>query len=300
MTVHPQGVNRAPERGGASGSLVWPLKMGAKLILSRLPVSRTVWSRLGIFRGGAMDDPRYAISIVDAHLQHGGVLASGPSFTLLELGPGESIATGIIAATRGIRSSYLVADQDSVFRPLKTYRPLLDALAAEGRDVSAFRSALDFDDLCRRAGVAYLTGGLAALRSIPSASVDFLFSNAVLEHVRRTDFVPTLLEMRRILRPGAVASHAVDLQDHLGEALNNLRFSASMWETDWMARSGFYTNRIRYAEMLELFREAGFEPRIVEEHRWERLPTPRARMAPAFRNLDEQDLTVSSFWVILR
>lgn len=299
MAANRPVVSQALERGGVTGNFVWPFKMGAKLILSRLPVSRTVWSRLGIFRGGDMDDPRYAISIVDAHLQHAGMLTQAQSFTLLELGPGESIATGIIAATRGIRASYLVADQDSVFRPLRTYRPLLDALEAEGRDVDTLRSAVDFEDLCRRAGVTYLTGGLAALKSIPSASVDFLFSNAVLEHVRRRDFAATLLEMRRILGPGAVASHAVDLQDHLAEGLNNLRFSASMWETDWMAGSGFYTNRIRYAEMLELFRSAGFLAQVIEEHRWEKLPTPRARMAPAFRGLAEADLSVSSFWVIL-
>jgi len=46
-----------------------------------------------------------------------------------------------------------------------------------------------------------------------------------------------------------MCSHRVDLRDHFGSALNNLRFSDKKWELDWIANSGFYTNRIRLQEM---------------------------------------------------
>ena len=41
-----------------------------------------------------------------------------------------------------------------------------------------------------------------------------------------------------MIRPGGLCSHVVDLKDHLGGALNNLRFSQRVWESRTMAGSG--------------------------------------------------------------
>jgi hypothetical protein len=49
-----------------------------------------------------------------------------------------------------------------------------------------------------------------------------------------------------------------------------------------MANSRFYTNRLRYSELLRLFRQAGFEPEGVHKIRWKTLPTPRRKMAKEF------------------
>ena len=50
-----------------------------------------------------------------------------------------------------------------------------------------------------------------------------------------------------------------------------------------MANSGFYTNRIRYSEMLELFKEARFEAEVVSIKRWDRLPIERSKLSPGFK-----------------
>ena len=49
-----------------------------------------------------------------------------------------------------------------------------------------------------------------------------------------------------------------------------------------MSNSGFYTNRIRYSEMLDLFKQAGFEAEVAHTDRWATVPTPRRKMAPHF------------------
>ena len=138
------------------------------------------------------------------------------------------------------------------------------------------------------------------MREIPGRSVDFLWSHAVLEHVRLGEFLDTLQELRRVIRPDGICSHRVDLMDHLCCELNNLRFPEDLWESDFFARSGFYTNRIRHSEMLDLFREAGFSPEVVRIDRWERLPTPLAKMAMKYRGLGEDELRIFAFDVILR
>ena len=103
-----------------------------------------------------------------------------------------------------------------------------------------------------------------------------------------------------MLKPSGIASHRVDLQDHLSGALDNLRFSDALWESDLFAGSGFYTNRIQYGEMLGLLEQAGFAVEDLGCRRWDRLPTPRARMARRFRELPDEELRVRGFDVLLR
>jgi hypothetical protein len=117
--------------------------------------------------------------------------------------------------------------------------------------------------------------------------------------VRRNQFVATLRELRRVQRPGGVASHCVPIKDIIGGKLNDLRFSKRIWESSFMANSRFYTNRLRYMELLRLFRQSGFESEVVREIRWKTLPTPRRKMAKEFALLSEEDLQVSEFHVLL-
>jgi len=73
-----------------------------------------------------------------------------------------------------------------------------------------------------------------------------------------------------------------------------------LWESEFMARSGFYTNRIRYREFLELFKRAGFDVEVKRVLRWDRLPTPRNKLNEAFRSLPDDELLVYGFDVVLR
>jgi hypothetical protein len=67
-----------------------------------------------------------------------------------------------------------------------------------------------------------------------------------------------------------------------------------------MATSGFYTNRIRYSEMLQLFREAGFRVDVHNVDRWIDLPIPRKKLSPPYREMPDQELAVKGFDVVLR
>ena len=67
-----------------------------------------------------------------------------------------------------------------------------------------------------------------------------------------------------------------------------------------MARSGFYTNRIRYQEMLNLFNQAGFAYEVVATNRWDKLPTPRSALAKEFQSVPDKDLCIWDFSIVLR
>jgi SAM-dependent methyltransferase len=278
----------------------WRGKIVAKIVLSRLPLTPRVWQRLSLFQQGRMEDPTYAVEVFSRHFErfdHGG---GDGGFTVLELGPGDTASSALIAYAHGAERSYLVDVAPFAVRDLELYFNLAETLAKRGLRVPDLRGVESFEELLSACGAVYHTNGLASLRTIPDGSVDFVWSHAVLEHVRRAEFSEILQELRRILGSAGLCSHCIDLKDHLGEALNNLRFSESAWESALLANSGFYTNRIRYSEMLMLFRQAGFEPEVVQLARWPRVPTPKGKLSAPFALLSDEELRVSGFDVVLR
>jgi hypothetical protein len=95
-----------------------------------------------------------------------------------------------------------------------------------------------------------------------------------------------------------VASHQIDLKDHLAASLNSLRFPERVWESDFMAKSGFYTNRLRRPAILRMFEEARFRADVQGVKQWPSIPLPRRKLAPAFRDLADDELRVSQFDVV--
>jgi SAM-dependent methyltransferase len=279
--------------------LPWWGKIGAKVVLSRLPLGYAAWQRLGLFRHGAMDSRDYAVRVFEMHAGFAGETGRLDGKTIVELGPGDGVATALLAAARGARSILVDTGAYAGTDPAR-YLPLAKLLTDRGQAPLDVAGCATIDDLLNQCNAQYLTEGLRSLRLIPDQSVDMIFSQSVLEHVRRAEFAPTMAECRRILKPkGAFSSH-VDLKDHLGGALNNLRFRESQWESPLFANSGFYTNRIRYSQMLEEFRSAGFTVEWSRPVMWQVLPTPRDRLARDFREMPDEELRVSGFDVLLR
>jgi len=272
----------------------WWAKIAAKMALARLPIPMRAWHRLGLFVPGFMRDPDYAIGVFEAHWRRAGSPAAG--FTYLELGPGESLATALVAWAYGARGGVLVDAGDFAVRDVASYRPLIERLAQNPRvrDVRELKELSSLDALLAKVGAEVRTDGLAGLKTLPSDSVDLVFSQAVLEHVPLADFAATANELHRIQKPSGIGSHRVDFKDHLQGSLNNLRFSEATWEKPWFARrSGFYTNRLRFSAMRDAFTRAGFSVTVPEQNRWAAAPIPRSKIARPFRDLADDDLKTS-------
>lgn len=283
-----------------SGMLPWQARILAKVVLSRIPVGYHLWKRLGLFEHGAMNQPRYALDVVKRHVTMSGVGQQFRGAVALELGPGDSLFSGLVARALGAKITYSVDVGCFATMEMHDYRNMERYLTEQGFSIPDTSAARSIDDLFAAYGVHYMTTGVRSLEQIADSSVDFLWSHATLEHIRRNEFAKLLQHMRRVMRPTAVASHQVDLRDHLGGALNNLRFSDKVWESHFMSRSGFYTNRIGFSEMLELIRRAGFEVEVVEVTRWKDLPTARRAMSSEFRERTLDDLLVQGFHILAR
>ncbi|MDO8723776.1 MAG: class I SAM-dependent methyltransferase [Syntrophales bacterium] len=246
-----------------------------------------------------MDTSEYAIRVFNGHAEKIGLTNRLCGKTMLELGPGDSIATAIIAASHGARA-ILVDAGAFVSADIAPYHELVQVLIKQGLPTFDLSVCRTIDEILAHCGARYMTEGLTSLAQIESESVDLIFSQAVLEHLSKREFGQTMQECRRILRPNGICSHQVDLRDHLGDALNNLRFSERVWESEFFAKSGFYTNRIRYNQMLQLFSDAGFAVEVTDVQHWSVLPTTRCKLALEFKDLSDVELCVAGFDVLLR
>lgn len=280
--------------------LPWQVKIAAKLLLSRFPVGHSFWRRVGVFQHGKMNEPDYAYRIFRKHIDRVSFGRGREGFVVLEIGPGDSIASALIARAFGATRVHLVNVGDFAQRDVEVYRRMASFLRTQGLPAPAPTAMDSFCDVLALSCAEYHTDGVESLRSLPDASVDFIWSEAVLEHVRLHEFDATLRELRRVLRADGVCSHCIDLRDHLANGLSNLRFSERIWESDFFAASGFYTNRIRFSDMLSRFRKAGFGAEVIGVDRWLLLPTPKNRLAQAFQALSNEELRVAVFDVVLR
>jgi len=281
-------------------SLPWFLKIAAKIIFSRIPASYAIWQRMDLFKHGEMENPSYAFSIYETHYTRVDFPRKGNGFVSLELGPGDSLFSALISSSYGGSASYLVDVGSYAVENIERYNMMAKFLRSKNMQVPFLQDCENLEGYLRACNARYLIDGISSLRKIPDSSVDFIWSNAVLEHIRKDSFLPMLCELRRVLRSDGVCSHRVDLKDHLSGALNNLRFNEKIWESDFFARSGFYTNRIRYSEMIELFNKAGFSSHIINVDSWPCLPTPIHRLSALYKRFPEEELCKSGFDVILR
>jgi methyltransferase family protein len=277
----------------------WWGKLGAKLLLSRLPIDYQRWAALGLFKHGGMIDPRYAVDVFRSHFDRVEFPTKGTGFTCLELGSGDSLLSAPIAHVFGAQQCYLVDAGDFASREMSPFHDLLALLASEGRDISTLAGVGDWSEVLVRSNAHYLVNGLDALRSIPSGSIDFIWSQAVLEHIRLEEFFETQKQLRRVLRQDGCCSHTVDLTDHFNGQLNNLRFPEARWEGRFFASSGFYTNRIRFREMMTIFQSSGFEVQQTSIRVWKQLPINRKRLDAKFSMLTDEDLLTHGFDVVL-
>lgn len=283
--------------------LPWWTRIGAKIILARLPFGYQFWKRLGLFAHGDMNQPATALAIFSEHLSTADLSNKllPNDFTLLELGPGDSLFTALIGNSMGAKKIWLIDAGAFALTDIGAYRLMAKHLESLGfvRPI-ILDSAKNLGEVLAACNSEYLTDGVSSLAKIPDRSVDYCFSNAVLEHIPLQDFKALAAELHRVLKPKGICVHRVDLQDHLGGALNNLRFSESTWEGPLFSRSGFYTNRIRFSTMINLFQSAGFKCEVPRKLLWDSLPTPRSALAEPFYSMSTDELSIYGFDVVLR
>ncbi len=277
----------------------WFLKIILKILISRLPIPYSFWNAIGFFKHGKMDSCEYAIKIFELHFFRAFPEKVPHNLKILELGPGDSIASVIIGYAYGASLTYLVDVDNFVTKDLNFYKRLISILKAKGFKTPNISQAKSVRDLLKLCNGIYLTDGLSSLQTIENNSINFVWSHSVLEHIRKYQFYEVQKEIKRLLKTSGKASHSIDFQDHLDHGLNNLRFSEKIWESNLFANSGFYTNRIPAVKMHAIFREIGFRIKRKSCGKWRKLPIKRLLINGEFDKYSDTDLLNRTSYVLL-
>lgn len=257
---------------------------------------------------------------VEVHALFGGHVArlaphwSSPmGKTAVELGPGNSLAQAVLWSLLGADRVLAVdvrryATPDSapeVYRGVLDNLPerieegkLPDPLGPEGRSVRAAQlfpdGAFTFPSLGDRIDYRITDGDRLPL---PDDSADLIYSISVLEHVRDPAFAYS--EMYRVLQPGGLCSHIIDLRDHHhAEPLDFLRYSDALWRR-MAGRSAGWTNRLRASDHLRAIEAARLEIASYEPRTIETAPTAES-LDRRFRSKDATDLRTVAMILVLR
>jgi SAM-dependent methyltransferase len=263
------------------------------------------WLARRFHRTGAMDAPEIvidrAVRIVEA-ARAGGTPIVGAR--VVEIGPGHTLGLAMsLLLTGAARVEAVDTVRYAVSQPDPRSFTELWRRATEAGLVDRTNVADPEAELARAAArLEYRVVDGREGWPFPEQSKDIVYSFSVLEHVR--DLRGLLEESARVLRPGGLSIHTIDLRDHynLGPGenwLEFLEFDDRQWERMTSARSA-WCNRMRAPELRALFAEI-FELVEFTEHTDDLPPDfDRRRIASRFRRFDLDELSVSSVSVVAR
>jgi methyltransferase family protein len=303
-----------------------------KAILSGLSTHIPWYDRKG--STGGTDSARYCYSVWLRHLVLGARHAKGWSQprVVAELGPGDSIGIGLAALLSGAEKYFaldlvqysdlkknleifdelvsMFANQlripdDSEFpflypkldcydfpKGLIGESRLLESLAPER--VAGIRSAIELSGV-EGSKVSYKAPWNAP-DVIDDESVDFIFSQAVLEHV--DDLKSVYAAMRKWLKPNGMMTHQIDFQCH-GKANTwngHWTYSDFVWKVV-VGRRSYLLNRQPHSVHVDLIRRSGFQ--ILDDTVFRSVShLRREQLAPRFRALSDDDLSTSGAFIV--
>lgn len=279
---------------------MWRLKIIAKIILSRLPIRQSFWRKIGIFRNGGMNQVDYSKKIFFSHLEGLKKINDVDEPVIMEIGPGDGIASVIFSKIYNSPKVFLIDVGNFADQKISVYKDIISSLESELFKEEKFKNFNTIEELLKAFNGTYLVNGLDSIKSIESNSIDYLFSHSVLEHISLFELDSYIKEMYRVVKPNGLISHNTNYKDHLGESLNNLRFSEKIWESKFFVNSGFYTNRVPAVEMHKKFTKSGFNMVWEKFGTWPKLPIDRKYIHKDFHKYTNEELNIPTSAFVAR
>ena len=242
--------------------------------------------------------------------------------TILEIGPGTALGTGIAALLSGAQK-YFAYDANPLLQQ-GFDEQMFEELTALFRDRKDFaerdrlipstsfpRQLFPDEQLAQTLSEKWvarikqsvqqrndLICYLNDLNALPDNSVDHLFSHSVLEHV---ESLATIYgAMWRWLRPGGVMTHSIDFSSH-----GTSKFWNGHWtvpDSLWRMMQGnrvYFLNREPASTHRQWLEQVGFEVKGFHLTAMASSLT-RSDLAKRFRPLSESDLTTCSAFIVAR
>ena len=244
-----------------------------------------------------------------------------------ELGPGDSLGTGLAALLAGGRRyhAFDIVDYANPTTNLRILGELIDLFqvrkpiagsvyASPALRNTDFPEDIDIDEMAAPDRVEAIRAALTRVgvenngflisyepewttQASLAEEPEVIFSQAVLEHV--DDLPAAYAAMHRWLKHGGCISHEIDFTSHHFARAWNGHWSFS--DREWnliRGRRRWAINREPLSTHLELLTNAGFT--IVDVQRGPGPPLDRRKLDKRFSHLTDTDLTTASAYVLAR
>lgn len=284
---------------------------------------------------GGTISARYSYSVWLRHLvmAHKNNLSTRPN-VIAELGPGDSLGIGLAALISGANKYYAfdVVKYANNQRNIKIFEELISLFKRRERipdenefpEIKPHLGSYEFpckilrndylnvmlkNDRIKSIRNALLNKGKNYgdeieisyfvpwydLNIIKEASVDMVYSQAVLEHVEDLEHIYKTLYCW--LKPGGFMSHQIDFKSHglANEWNGHWTYSDFVWKIIKGKRS-YLLNRQPHSKHIELIRKGGFE--IVCDIQFRnRSKIQKKHLNPRLKNLSEDDLNTAGAFI---
>lgn len=218
---------------------------------------------------------------------------------VIEMGPGAFIGVAALLSMKGAKNVTMIDVSNFVYlKENSQYLPFVEKARQEGWIVKD-RPGL-VEEIVER--LDYLVLKSDSVLPVQENTYDLVYSFHVGEHLRSPRQV--IAETYRILKPGGICIHAIDLCDHIGANrvdnwLKFLYYEPWLWEL-MSSNKGFWTNRLRSPQWREIFEEY-FEVIAFNERKEEISPSfDFSKLAKPFKEYDLDTLSVGHLNVIAR
>ncbi len=323
MTATTDDRTTVPDRSSESPrpirQTLWFQKAFLQFVLSALPGGEAINHRLQRPHSDAVRAARRSrIPELVSHIWRLNRVRRIEGASIVDLGTGWDLICSVIFATLGARR--IVACDHVPHARFEVVRQVVDALwldiagvaaitgeSAEdlGRRLGSMRDCTTLDEFLRCANIEYAAPTRIDRIPVDDASIDIVFSYAVLAHPP-TELIRSLAhETRRVLAPGGVVSHYIGLQDpfadlhRVAKNVYFLKHSDRFWRL-FVNNSINSNNRLRGREHLDILESAGarfvnLEGNINE---FDVAMVETMRVAPRFSTMSAEDLAMCQLAII--
>ena len=307
----------------------------AKGLLTWIPGLAPLSISLNRTAGGGTASASYCYGVWMKHLTLAASRGmAGVPRTVLELGPGASLGTGLAALLSGAERFIAIDSvrhlkpeaniavfwelvqlfRNRAARPTRGF-PCFDQYLDERLFPSHLLAELRLHAALAPARLERIAAAVAGvgderhggilryhtwktLQPIEAAEVDYVFSHVVLNHVE--DLESVYAHCGRWVRPGGWMTHQIDFTSlETTEEWNGHRAYGELAWKIIAGRRPYFVNREPPATHLDLMRRNGFE--IVEAIRGLREDgVARDELAPRWRGMSDEDLATQTLFVIAR
>lgn len=300
----------------------WTWKAHGLAILSRIPLGNKLYTtgqRIAGTNRLQLDRDLNRTYELIALCRDAGQSLTGS--TVVEIGTGWRPLTAFTFALAGARRVHTIdvnpwLDAKYARETWLALEDRLDEIAAvanvDPADVRQRYQAIDpttaatVDDFLKPVGIEYVYPGDARTTGLDDNSVDMIVSSNVLEHIPLDVQKAIHRESFRILKPGGVATHRFNPQDHYSTVdstitnANFLQFREAEWS--WYGGTGLaYHNRLRAPQYRHLFEQTGFDLAVfrerVDQRSLQAIESGELPVSEEFAQFSPQELAVDYIWV---